>query len=163
MGVPQDLRTHAPAFTADDHSHLLQLCAAQIHGPVAKRSDRHRNILLPKAFLRCLPSRQLHRSAKYRTHRCTNHLMAIWVCTALQQRHRDAKGIGSTQDRTQIPRVLNAVQQQHTRLRNEACLLRQATQEKRSLRSLHGRYGFHDLSRYPYDTDIFRNCSFHTV
>ena len=89
--------------------------------------------------------------------------MAEGIRAALQKGNGNIPGIRGPQNGSQIPRVLNAVQQQHSLFRPEFPFLRQPAQEHRPLGALHGRNGLHNLPAHPNNPAAFRHPGLRSV
>jgi len=113
----QDLLPHTLSLTANNHRHCIEGCAAQVLRPGGQRRHRHRDSGITAGILYLLPGTLDHRCAEHCAHGSPNHLVAVRIGTAFQQHHRCLQRISRPQNGSQIARILDAVQDQHTRHR----------------------------------------------
>ena len=108
IGGIQNFLTNTPAFAADDHSHGRKVAFSQVLCPRGQSCNTHRNPPITERLPSSFPGGLHHRNPEYGAHTGPDHLMAVGIRAALQQRHRNIQRIRSPKYGSQISRILNA-------------------------------------------------------
>ena len=122
---------------------------SDIHRLGAQRRHRQRNLLRPAGVQDRRGIRHLRRRPKDRAHTCPDGLRAIRVCAATAENHGNLQRVRRPQDRAQIARVLQTVQNQAARREGKREWLRQSPDKEDPLGRLHLRDPLHHIRRDP--------------